>query len=160
MSFIDYYRLISRAKPQIETFTHNHRTLPNPHDVEASLRKYEGVQFQGFMDVERYLYMVHLRHHGFPPPLLDWSRSPYIAAFRHRLRPRLRPQSHQPTRPNLTLRALGKGAGRHGSRPDRQCHAGRRIADQAPVLWLSSRHHRNASAAFFYMGYWTGTCRR
>lgn len=26
-------------------------------------------------------YMAYLRHHGFPSPLLDWTRSPYIAAF-------------------------------------------------------------------------------
>jgi hypothetical protein len=33
------------------------------------------------LDMELYELMVYLRHHGYPSPLLDWSESPFVAAF-------------------------------------------------------------------------------
>ena len=75
----DYYRCIHAAKPQIETYTGRHWKIDNPHEYRDRLKNSPFVHewFGGTI----YEYMVFLRHHGFPSPLLDWSRSPYIAAF-------------------------------------------------------------------------------
>ncbi len=35
----------------------------------------------GEFDLPAYEFMAYLRHNGFPSPLLDWTRSPYIAAY-------------------------------------------------------------------------------
>ena len=37
--------------------------------------------FRLLADSQLYEYMVYLRHHGFPSPLLEWTMSPYIAAY-------------------------------------------------------------------------------
>ena len=78
----DYYGLISRVKPQIETFVGTKWDIPEYPEIEKSLREYETFFNKLFWGrLPAYDYMVHLRHHGFPSPLLDWTRSEYIAAF-------------------------------------------------------------------------------
>jgi hypothetical protein len=52
------------------------------------LRDYDALRPGVFPPQGMYAYMAYLRHHGFPSPMLDWSKSYRIAAyfaFRHAL---------------------------------------------------------------------------
>jgi len=67
----EYYKIMRGIKPGLESFMEKRWTLEseftsidNPHNPP-----------QG------YPFMIYLRHHGFPSPLLDWTTSPYVAAF-------------------------------------------------------------------------------
>lgn len=73
----EYYKIIRSVKSPIESFTSNYWPLPNL-DIEIK-EFYENENHRPSM--EYYQFMTHLRHQGFPTPLLDWTRSPYIAAF-------------------------------------------------------------------------------
>lgn len=75
-----YYKLISRVKPQIEAFTDNQWYLKTYPEFEKAVKNFEEFRDQRF-DIETYSYLIHLRHHGFPSPFLDWSRSHYVAAY-------------------------------------------------------------------------------
>jgi FRG domain len=77
----DYYQLIFRLKPQIESLFGTTWEIAPPPEVERLLRDYNAWALDRFPEPAAYSYMIHLRHHGFPSPLLDWTRSPYIAAF-------------------------------------------------------------------------------
>jgi len=74
--FSEYYRLMTRVKPDVETLTRMAWSLSGDEDLFS---REDG--FDSFPRGPTYQYMIYLRHHGFPSPLLDWSRSPYVAAF-------------------------------------------------------------------------------
>ena len=85
MSFQHYYESIYRAKSEIESYNKKSWDIPDPPEVGRLTERVE--PFASFTAEHSrtwgqvWSYMVHLRHHGFPSPFLDWTRSPYIAAF-------------------------------------------------------------------------------
>lgn len=83
-SLLKYYRKMTVSKSAIETFSGRRW------DKLPTLPKFEQLLTDDafrWLDMllseipEIYEYLVYLRHHGFPSPLLDWTASPYVAAF-------------------------------------------------------------------------------
>jgi hypothetical protein len=72
----EYFSLMLRTLPEVESLTAQRwdRNALEWSDPETRFADY-------FPRSPAFEYMAHLRHHGFPSPLLDWTRSPYIAAY-------------------------------------------------------------------------------
>ena len=78
----------------LERFTANPKSIAEYHRVlsivSRAVKSHTGTAWpivDGEVDERHhgpppaYEFMIYLRHHGFPSPLLDWSQSPYVAAF-------------------------------------------------------------------------------
>lgn len=80
LGFGRYYIKAAGSRNEIESWTDRTWNIPDYLDYMAILENDESPHRYPIPD-QLYEYLVYLRHHGFPSPLLDWSASPYVAAY-------------------------------------------------------------------------------
>lgn len=80
MSFEDYYTRIDYFKPEINAMGHSfeRKIIPLKGKYDFDFSDYYKISFNQFPELE---YLTYLRHHGFPTPLIDVTKSEFVALF-------------------------------------------------------------------------------
>jgi len=78
LSVNSYMLKVILTQNELESFTGHRWNLPIYPDIEREINEKQD-SFR--VHLPAYDYLVYLRHHGYPSPLLDWTESPFIAAY-------------------------------------------------------------------------------
>jgi hypothetical protein len=75
---LQYFERATRHRRELESLTGSSWHVPNDAEAKEQLAR-DADSLMAYPPA--YPFLVYLRHHSFPSPLLDWSLSPYVAAY-------------------------------------------------------------------------------